>query len=105
MGAWQLRAKHFCSIRMAVLRIRIQYPVIFDLGSGISIRDWEKSGSGSGIGKNLDPDPGLGSGMNKMNIPDHFFECLETVFGLKILKFFVAGLDPGSEIFLTLDPG
>jgi hypothetical protein len=38
-----------------------------------------------------------------MNIPDHISESLETVFGLKILKFFDA--DPGSGIFLTLDPG
>jgi hypothetical protein len=44
-----------------------------------------------------DPDPGTG-----MNIPDHFSESLETVFVLKILKFFDA--DPGSGIFLILDP-
>jgi hypothetical protein len=39
-----------------------------------------------------------GSGMN---ILDHFFESLETVFGLKIVKFFDAYpdlLNPGSEI-------
>jgi hypothetical protein len=36
-----------------------------------------------------------------MNIPDHFFVSLETVFRLKMLKFFVADpdlFDPGSEI-------
>jgi hypothetical protein len=38
-----------------------------------------------------------------MNIPDHISESLETILGLKILKFFDA--DPGSEILLTLDPG
>jgi hypothetical protein len=38
-----------------------------------------------------------------MNIPDHISESLETIFGLKILKFFDA--DPGFGIFLTLDPG
>jgi hypothetical protein len=36
----------------------------------------KKSGSGSG-----------------MKIPDHFSECLETIFGVIILKFFEA--DPG----------
>jgi hypothetical protein len=41
-----------------------------------------------------------GSGMN---ILDHVSESLETIFGLKILKFFGADSDPG--IFLTLDPG
>jgi hypothetical protein len=38
-----------------------------------------------------------------MNIPDNFFMSLQTVFGLKILKFFNA--DPGFGIFLTLDLG
>jgi hypothetical protein len=38
-----------------------------------------------------------------MNIPDHISESLEKFFGLKILKFFDA--DPGSVIFLALDPG
>jgi hypothetical protein len=42
-----------------------------------------------------------GSGMN---IPDHISESLETIFGLKILKFFDADLD-GSGIFLTLYTG
>jgi hypothetical protein len=36
-----------------------------------------------------------------MNIPYHISESLETIFGLKILKLFVA--DP--ETFLTMDPG
>jgi hypothetical protein len=38
-----------------------------------------------------------------MNIPDHNSVSLETIFGVKILKFFDADADPG--IFLTLDPG
>ncbi len=38
-----------------------------------------------------------------MNIPDHIFESLETFLELKIPEFFDA--DPGSGIFLTLDPG
>jgi hypothetical protein len=38
-----------------------------------------------------------------MNNPDHISECLETIFWIKILKFFHA--DPGSGIVLTLDPG
>jgi hypothetical protein len=33
----------------------------------------------------------------QMNIPDHIFESLEKIFGVKILKFFDA--DPGSGIF------
>jgi hypothetical protein len=36
-----------------------------------------------------------------MNNPDHISESLETIFWVKILKFF--DLDPGSGIFLTLD--
>ncbi len=51
---------------------------------------------GSGMGKNS----GSGSGMN---IPDHIFESLETIFGLKILEFFDA--DAESGILLTRDPG
>ncbi len=38
-----------------------------------------------------------------MNILDHNSKSLETVFWLKIPKFFDADADPG--IFLTLDPG
>ncbi len=33
-----------------------------------------------------------------MNIPDHVSESLETIFWLKIHKFFDAGSDPGSGI-------
>jgi hypothetical protein len=47
-------------------------------------------------------DPGSGSGMN---IPDHISESSETIFWVKILKFFDADADPGSGNFLTLDPG
>jgi hypothetical protein len=43
---------------------------------------------------------GRKSGSGK-NIPDNFCESLETVFRLKILKFFYA--DP--RFFFTLDPG
>jgi hypothetical protein len=38
-----------------------------------------------------------------MKIPDHNSERLVTIFGLKIITFF--DVDPGSGIFLTLDPG
>jgi hypothetical protein len=31
-----------------------------------------------------------------MNIPDHISESLETIFWVKILKFFDADADPGS---------
>jgi hypothetical protein len=43
---------------------------------------------GSGMEKNPDPESG--------NIPDHFYESLETVLELKILKFFDADPDLGS---------
>jgi hypothetical protein len=35
-----------------------------------------------------------GSG-SEMNNPDHISESLETIFLVKILKFFDAGADPG----------
>ncbi len=38
-----------------------------------------------------------------MSIPDYISERLETIFWIKILKFFDSNPDPG--IFLTLDPG
>ena len=40
-----------------------------------------------------------------MNILDHISDSLETIFGLKKLHLFDADQDPGSHIFLTLDPG
>jgi hypothetical protein len=51
-----------------------------------------------GMGKNQNQYPGSG-----MNIPDHIFEGLESILFLTILKFFDP--DPGSGMFLTLDPG
>jgi hypothetical protein len=38
---------------------------------------------------------------SEMNIPDHVSESLETIFWVKILKFF--NVDPG--ILFALDPG
>jgi hypothetical protein len=38
-----------------------------------------------------------------MNIPDHISESLETIFWVKILKFFDA--DPGSAMEKNSDPG
>ncbi len=65
-----------------VLRIRIRDPVPFwPLNPG-----WVKR-SGSG-----------------MNILDHISEILETIFWVKILKFFDANADSDSGFFLTLDP-
>jgi hypothetical protein len=32
-----------------------------------------------------------------LNIPDHISESLETIFWIKILKFFDTDADPGSE--------
>ncbi len=40
-----------------------------------------------------------------MNLLDHISESLETILVLKILKFFVADLDPGYGVFLTLLSG
>jgi hypothetical protein len=40
-----------------------------------------------------------------MNIPDHISESLETLIWVKIVEFFNTDPDPGSRIFLTLDPG
>jgi hypothetical protein len=57
---------------------------------------------GFGMGKKQDPNPGSGSGMN---IPDHISESLETIFWVKNTLIFYADQDPGSGIFLTLDPG
>jgi hypothetical protein len=37
--------------------------------------------------------------------PDHISESLETIIWVKIFKFFDADPDPGSGIFLTLNPG
>jgi hypothetical protein len=57
-------------------------------------------GSGSGVRCLFDPwcrDPGSGmgkksrSGSGMGNIPDHIFESLETIFWIKILKFFDCG--------------
>jgi len=62
----------------------------------ISVSD---SDPGSWLGKN--PDPGSG-----INIPDNFFESLETILrDGNIKKKIYADPDPGSGIFLTLDPG
>jgi hypothetical protein len=38
-----------------------------------------------------------------MNITDHISDSSETIFWVKILKFFDADADPG--ILMTLDPG
>ncbi len=68
-------------------------------------------GSGSGIRCLFDPwsrDPGWvkiqdrGSGLNN---PDHISKSLGTIFSLKYLDSFMADPDPGSGVFLTLDPG
>jgi hypothetical protein len=45
--------------------------------------------------KSQDPDLGSGSGMN---IQDHISESLETIFWVKIHKFFGADPDPGSGV-------
>jgi hypothetical protein len=52
---------------------------------------------GAGLAKNkfcTDPDPGSGSGMENL---DHIYESWETIFLVKILKFF--DMHPGSRIW------
>jgi hypothetical protein len=66
-------------------------PIVADPGSGAFFCRWIRY-----------PDPGSGMGKKSgsgINIPDHFPESIETVFWVKIFKFFDA--DP---IFLILDP-
>jgi hypothetical protein len=71
----------------AVFRIRIRDPVSGAfLTPGSGIRMGKKSGSVSG-----------------MNNLDHISESLETLFWVKILKFFDAIQDPGWK--KNLDPG
>jgi hypothetical protein len=53
---------------------------------------------GSGMGKKS------GSG-SVMNNPDHISECLETIFWVKILKFFDANPGSGMEKIRIWDPG
>ncbi len=53
---------------------------------------------GSGIGKKS----GSGYGMNN---PDHISESLETIFWVKILKFFYVVPGSGVEKFWIRDPG
>jgi hypothetical protein len=63
-----------------------------DLGTGAFLTP------GSGRGKKS------GSG-SRTNIPDHISESFETIFWLKILKFFYEDLGFGMEKNLILDPG
>jgi hypothetical protein len=61
--------------------------------------------SGSGailIGSGMGKKSGSGSGMNN---PDHISESLETVFLVKILKFFDADPGLGIEKILIRYPG
>jgi hypothetical protein len=62
-----------------------------DLGSGVFLTPV----SGMGIKS------GSGSGMNN---PDHISECLETIFLVKILKFFEADPGSGMEKIRIRDP-
>jgi hypothetical protein len=70
---------------------------VADPGSGAFLTPWIRDPR-SWMGKKS----GSGSGMNN---PDHISESVETIFGVQILEFFYAVPDPGSGIFLTLDPG
>jgi hypothetical protein len=72
-------------------------------GKGSGIRDpvpFLPLDPGSGMGKNQDPDPGSG-----MNNPDHISESMETIFWVKILKFFDADPGSGVEKIRIQDPG
>ncbi len=61
---------------------------VTDSESGAFLSLWPLD-LGSGMGTNSR----FGSGMN---IPDHIFDSSETIFWVKILKFFDADPDPGS---------
>jgi hypothetical protein len=91
-----LPSKARVNLKSPVLRIRIRDP-----GSGIRclFDPWIRD---PGCVKSQDLDPGYGSGMEN---PDHISESLETIFWVKILKFFDA--DPESRIWdgKNLDPG
>jgi hypothetical protein len=52
------------------------------------------------MGKNQDPRSG-----SRMHIPDHKSESLETIFWVKILKFFDADGNPNPGSGNLLDPG
>jgi hypothetical protein len=56
-------------------------------------------GLGSGIREKPIPDPGV------KKAPDPGSGSATLIFGLKYIIFFDADPDPGSRIFLTLDPG
>jgi hypothetical protein len=64
-----------------------------DRGSGIRclFDPWIRD---PGWAKHQDPDPGSETGMNN---PDHISESLETIFWVKILKFFYADPESGME--------
>ncbi len=54
---------------------------------------------GSGISAFLTPGSGMVTNSRSgfgMNIPDHIFESLETIFWVKIFKYLYADPDPGS---------
>jgi hypothetical protein len=60
---------------------------------------------GSGVLRPLNPVSGMGGKIRiRDEEPGSFSESLETIFCITILKFFDADPDPGSGIFLTLDP-
>jgi hypothetical protein len=64
---------------------------VADLGSGAFLT----TGSGlRDLGAGMGKKPRSGPGMI---IPDHISESLETIFWVKILEFFDADSDPGSE--------
>jgi hypothetical protein len=79
------------SLRYFKLYSSISFVAVLDTGSeilgffGPGIRIWDGKKSESG-----------------MNIPDHISESLETILGLRILKFFDADPYPRSAIFVTL---
>ncbi len=81
---------YFFLTGIPVLRIRIRDPVPF----------WPLH-PGSGMVKNQDPG-------SEMNISDHISESLETIFVLKILKFWcgpVSGITESFRPWIQLDPG
>jgi hypothetical protein len=69
------------------------------MGTAVTHSEW---GLPTGV---ADPDPGFGMGKKSgSNEPDHISEILETIFGVKIIKFFDADPGSGMEKILLRDP-
>ncbi len=71
-----------------------------ELIENVKMKTNSQAGGVQTLFRGADPNPGFG-----VFFSDHISESLETIFWIKILKFFYADPDSGSGTFLTLDPG